>query len=348
MNYSGGATQTKSGNIKMLYKDTGKGNAFYTASPADLTDPKLEMWLEDVNASAIGGATDPSPGWPSANDDGFFAVVGSNVGTNGSATLWSSDSEFDNFVNLDKMLLTFPWDRSGPNDSPIPRDPNFFQPHNSDLWAFEGAMKMCFYTGHDFYALGNYDEVNMEFSYDDELRQLANDPYDFGGDMYAAETFYSKDGSVIMSSWVLEGDCDWNVNEWPPVEHCPEALSRGWLGVHSLPRKTTVETTSPLPGSTKERNSLKFEPVEGLKNLRLTSEPVTVTAEGQSDGSVTYFDSFASKSYEAEMTFDWPGVDSFDVGFEVLSNADHTEFTRLGIRDAIMMEVSTVRAHFFG
>ena len=93
MNYSGGATQTLSGDIKTLFKDTGKGNAFYTASPADLTDPKLEMWVEGVNASAIGGATDPSPGWLNNDGDGFLALVGANVGANGSATMWSGTSK---------------------------------------------------------------------------------------------------------------------------------------------------------------------------------------------------------------------------------------------------------------
>ena len=165
MNYSGGATQTRSGDVKMLYKDTAKANAFYTASPEDLTDPRLESWVEDVNASAIGGSTDPSPGWWNADETGFLAVVGANVGANGSATLWSADEEFGNFVNLEKMLLSFPWDRTGKNDSPIPRDPNFFKPQgDSGLWAFEGAMKMCYYAGHDFYALGTYDEVEMDFA----------------------------------------------------------------------------------------------------------------------------------------------------------------------------------------
>ena len=41
--FSGGATLLAdgSGGVKFLYKDVGKGNRFYTASPKDLSDPNL-------------------------------------------------------------------------------------------------------------------------------------------------------------------------------------------------------------------------------------------------------------------------------------------------------------------
>ena len=181
---------------------------------------------------------------------------------------------FDNFTAVNSNFYTFPWDRKngegGPGDkyeSSVPREINFFQ-INTDF-VFEGAMKMCFFGGHDFYTIGEFDEKQKTFVPHDPDRNMGSDPFDVGGLLYASQTFTGKDNVKITSSWVLEGDCDWTKSTYPPI--CPAMDARGWLGVHSLPKIVTIEYLPPLPHATVHtapRKALQFEPLPALASLR--------------------------------------------------------------------------------
>ena len=120
----------------------------------------------------------------------------------------------------------------------------------SEIPAFPAYLsKMCFFAGHDFYVmgtLGNSTSGAPTFTPLDPWRNIGSDPWDFGGSMFAGQTFTGRDGQLLTMSWVLEGDCD--IEAVPPA--CPDMLQRGWEGVHSLPRVITVEKTPP-PSSLK-------------------------------------------------------------------------------------------------
>ena len=139
MSFSGGATQLDDGDVKMMFKDVTKNAGFYTASPANLTDPMLKVWVEAENATAFSGATDPSAGWKKADGGGYYAVAGEP----GSAHLWESDENFENWNDTGRDLTTFTWDR----DDSTPRDPNFWRDEESNLYVFEGGMKMAYFSG---------------------------------------------------------------------------------------------------------------------------------------------------------------------------------------------------------
>jgi len=353
--FSGGATQLPDGGMKMLYKDTAKGNKFYTASPTNLSDPKLIEWEESPHESGVVGATDPSPGWPINRDDpnqGFYAVVGSLSTANetkggGAVALWKADANFSNFKALGRELFAFPWDRlngqGGPGDkyqSSVPRDPNFWEASSEGssegkgLYAFEGAMKMCFFAGHDFYVLGRYNDTEMSFRQDDPLRTMGSDPYDYGGSMFASQTFQGANGTMLTSSWVLEGDCNIGATGvgYPPK--CDAMNKRGWEGVHSLPKAVTVETMPPLPGGSKPRHSLKFKPLPALSSLRtgLHSRVENVT----SATGVKKLPEFESTSFHLDLFWDLPSEEDaeWEVGTNIFWSQDSREVTRVGMRSA--------------
>eukprot|EP00948_MAST-09A_sp_MAST-9A-sp1_P003233 g3233.t1 len=363
--FSGGATQyvDQDGrtNVKMLYKDTHRQNGFFTAQPSNLSDPNLTVWVESKTASSMKGSTDPSAGWTVSSGKGFWAVVGatgnhsSTQHPTGAVTLWEANASFGNFTATGVDLYEFPWDRKngegGPGDkyeSSVPRDPNFFKVNNretvglvreeqssEDLWAFEGAMKMCFYAGHDFYVLGTFDESERSFKLDDEDRTMGSDPFDVGGMLYASQTFSGKDGIQITSSWVLEGDCDWMSGTFPPK--CEAMYNRGWLGVHSLPKVVTVETLPPLlPSSGKEHHALKFAPLPALANLR-TGETSSLSNITSSTDTST-LPNFHSASFQLDLNFKLPTTSQWNVGADVLKSDDGKEYTRVGLRDATWME----------
>ena len=196
MSYSGGATQTAGGVPKMLYKDVERGNRFYTASPANLSDPRLVGWVESATPTALSAAaTDPSSGWPTG-DGGFYVVQGVGAG----AALSRADANFSTFESMNRSLLTFDWDFN-PKD-PTPRDPNFFKV-DATTWAFEGSQKMCFWGGHDMYTVGTYDETTAIFAPDDAMLAQTS-PADFGGELWASNTFVAENGDVVTMAWVLD------------------------------------------------------------------------------------------------------------------------------------------------
>lgn len=227
--FSGGATQLpRTKGVKFLFKDMGKGHRFYTAAPTNLSDPFLQQWTESTVPTAIVGSTDPSSGFQQA-DGGFGAVVGAlgNSSKRGAFSLWLANSSFSNFTSAGHNLYEFEWDRTGHDafQSPVPRDPNFFRlpvPKSNwkvaasnpptHLWAFEGAMKMCYWAGHDFYVLGSYNGSSSLQTFspiaDPDYRSFGDDPYDFGGSMFASQVFLGANSTAIMSAWVLEGDCN--------------------------------------------------------------------------------------------------------------------------------------------
>lgn len=338
--FSGGATQLASGGVRMLYKDVNK-RKFYTASPANLSDPQLIKWKEDVLPTAIVGVTDPSRGWLNPTDGNMYVLVGSVGEKNtalGAYALWrATDDSFSNFSKTDTNFFEFKWDFK---NSQVPRDPNFYSTRADDgrsLWVLQGAMKMCAGGGNDFYTLGEYDTNKQSFIAIDPMRTMSTDPYDFGHGIFASQTFAGKggsDGPRIMSSWVLEGDCD--PNHWPMK--CPATTARGWLGVHSLPRVVTGEMGPPLPGSTKQRYALKFAPLPALQTLRTG---MTSTAQNVSGSTVRTLNGFKSQSFQIDLTFPLPDVSSnWDVGTQLLWSDDSKEFTRIGIRSAVWLEGS--------
>jgi sucrose-6-phosphate hydrolase SacC (GH32 family) len=360
--FSGGATQLADGSVKVLYKDMGKGHKFFTAMPANLSDPNLTVWEEARAPTAINGSTDPSSGFPQIGG-GFGAVVGAlgSSSTRGAFSLWTSDASFGKFTYANRKLFEFAWDRTGAFQSPVPRDPNFFRlpmPAASQtelregdddeqaspiqmeqyMWAVEGAMKMCYWAGHDFYVLGSYDEHVQAFTpqADQHARSFGSDPYDFGGSMFASQAFVGHDGTTIMSAWVLEGDCF--ISHWPPTS-CNRTLARGWMGVHSLPRTVTIEATPPLPGARGQRYALVFAPLPALQTLHKgisVSRIYNIT-----DGvALPLSPTFRSDAYEANLSFAMPtntNGSSWDIGVQVLDSGP--EFARAGIRSAAWIPV---------
>ncbi|GMH75745.1 hypothetical protein TL16_g06859 [Triparma laevis f. inornata] len=315
MSFSGGATQLDSGDIKMMYKDVTKNAGFYTASPDNITDPNLKVWKEAENATAFSGATDPSDGWKNPHG-GYYAVAGEP----NSAHLWTSDDNFENWVDTGTDLTTFTWDRA---DS-TPRDPNFWEDVSSNLFVFEGGMKMNYFSGADFYSIGSYNSDAGTF----EPLEGYYQPLDFGGELWASETFMNENKNAITSIWILEGDC--KIESWPPP--CEYLTDRGWFGIHSLPRKSKVETRG-------EWKRLSFEPVEGLANLRIGEiEQITVNKKTLM--------TTKSKSYELELTLG-EGVEAVEA--TVLASPGGEEGTRVGLKAADMFggELITNKVRIF-
>jgi len=273
----------------------------------------------------------------STDDGSYFGVCGSTTAGKGSATIWNADSTFTDIKSIGETLIEFPWTPSKKNDSPQPRDPNFFKvdnltPSGEQLWAFEGAQKMCYYGGHDFYSLGSFDESDdYKFTVSGgENNNFGTLPYDYGDTMFAAQTFFDgKTNSTIMSTWSLEGDCDWSLEEFPPVTNCPETSARGWMGVHSLPRVVSVEEFA--DGAV----ALKFSPMPSTDSLK-TGKSETQTADA--DSSDASFD-MKSQTFSLEVSFDRAG-DSFEFAASVLKSADGSEETVVGIKSAEFVENS--------
>ena len=310
MSYSGGATQTAGGVPKMLYKDVEKGNRFYTATPGNLSDPWLTGWVEAATPTALSpAATDPSSGWP-APDGGFYAVQGQGA----AASLWKSDAAFEVFESQNRSLLSFDWDFN-PKD-PTPRDPNFF--NVGDAWAFEGSQKMCFWGGHDFYTLGAWNGTH--FAPDDPLLSQTS-PADYGGELWASNTFAGADGAVLTMAWVLEGDCD--VEAWPPQKACQRVLDRGWYGVLTVIREVTLRSVA-LPGGGAQR-ALAYAPVEALASLRFNAERVALAGDGKFHPLKT-----AGAALDVSLT----AAVGTDVAVRVLASPDGEERTVVSLTSA--------------
>ena len=237
-------------------------------------------------------------------------------------------------------LFEFAWQRSKEDrfQSAVPRDPNFFQLGSGGdaVWAFEGAMKMCFFSGHDFYVLGRFDADTARFVPLDPERSMGSDPLDVGGYMFASQTFAGANGTVINSAWVLEGDCDWTQPHFPP--QCPAMLKRGWLGVHSLPRVVSLEITPPVAPGRLPRHALVFAPLPALATLRtgVSAAIHEATTRRGAGGGLPLSPPFRSSHFQLDVSWSVSGAAAWDVGVQVLWS-DQGEWTRVGMRSAAWM-----------
>jgi len=178
---------------------------------------------------------------------------------------------------------------------------------------------MCYYGGHDFYSVGSFENEKGQYSFNVEggdSNNFGTLAYDYGGDNFAAQTFFDqKTENTIMSTWSLEGDCDWNLEQFPPAT-CLETMARGWMGVHTLPRSVSVEEFN--DGAV----ALKFTPLESMANLETGKE------ENQSGET-----SFTMRSTTFKLELAAPvSNDSFDVFATVLASDDGQESTTVGIK----------------
>jgi len=338
--FSGAATLLENDEVVMLNIVTSLDWRMYTSRPDDYSDVDMVKWDRTEDPTDLVGFTDVSGGTKINGGDldgSYFGVCGSTTSGLGSATVWVADKHFDIVNGTETRLIEFPWNRHQKNDSPQPRDPNFFKVNfeegsewTDELWAFEGAQKMCYYGGHDFYSLGTFD-VHNDYDFKvlgGEDNNFGTMVYDYGDTTFAAQTFQDgKTGETIMSTWSLEGDCDWSVEEFPPVESCPATMARGWLGIHTLPRVVRAEV---VDGTV----MLKFKPLPALDNLK-TGKSEEMSVE---QGEQKMFE-LRGRSYDLNINFEMPVGDSdFVVDANVLADDEGREGTVVRIRSAKVVE----------
>ena len=143
--FSGAATTLENGEVVMLNIVTSLDWRMYTSKPTDpANDAELKEWTRSDIPTNLTGFTDVSGGTligePNTNSS-YFGVCGSTTDGMGSATIWNADSMYNDVKSIDKQLLTFPWTPSKKNDSPQPRDPNFFKIDNKTPKVSERATE---------------------------------------------------------------------------------------------------------------------------------------------------------------------------------------------------------------
>ena len=133
-----------------------------------------------------------------------------------------------------------------------------------------------------------------------------------------------------------ESDCPQNT--WPLK--CNSTLSRGWAGVHSLPRTVELDTFPEEEGLPSKQ--IKTPPLPELNLLRIRPKPppkADLAARGfeLKPGAVHELPETGS-SAEVRVVFELPynlsDTANWDVGVQLLWSEDGSELTRFGLRPA--------------
>ena len=256
------------------------------ARPVDMKDRHLTNWsLGDHDTDGLGlKHTDPGTGW--RGPDGVWRLVvgnqmtpnvtnGSNIGA---FRTWESP-DFGRQTNFtlssSDPFHHFTWQRCITHPTLCggsgwePRDPEFFElPDSGGLFLIKGSQKMCTGVGRDYVALGTLDAPTQRFKplYPGK-RDIGSDLYD-GGEFWASQTVLdTRRNRRIVMAWVPESDCP--QNQWPLK--CNSTLSRGWNGVHSLPRTVELEVFPEEDGLPSKE--IRTPPLPELSLLRVHPKP---------------------------------------------------------------------------
>lgn len=331
------------------------------ARPANLHDRYLVNWtLGDHDTDGLGMKhTDAGTGW--RGPDGLWRlIVGNQMAPNvGAFKTWQSPDfgEATNFtVSADDPFHHFDWHRCVTHPSLCggsgwePRDPEFYElPESGGVYLLKGSQKQCFGVGRDYITLGSLKESTQKFaplfpghrtpnsSRPQGKRDIGSDVYD-AGEFWASQTVHdTRANRRIISAWVPESDCDGDT--WPLK--CNTTISRGWAGVHSLPREVRLESFPPEAGL--PTAALLTPPLPELDLLHHPKEePAAERQRGfvLGPGSVRELDEKGT-SVEVRVEFELPtnlsDTADFDVGVQLLWSEDGSELTRVGLRPAHRM-----------
>jgi len=201
------------------------------ARPSNLSDPFLTNWTKSSFNPLI---TSPNGRDPSTafvdNQNNYYLIYGYGTEELGGQAVLFTSKDFNNWTYL----------------HPI------YSNHYDGFWECPDIFHIDSYTvlkasllGHDFWALGLLDPVQMNFtpiSHDlGEFSQLIDN-----GKFYASKTFYDPlSKQQVVVGWTAEDD--------------NQAEERGWQGLLTLPRAISLSDTS---------KEIRTKPVESVRTLR--------------------------------------------------------------------------------